>query len=63
VYGGQFMAPAHPCLELWDRVHLHDSRACQAEFKRFVIGVETYFDTRGERGRFDQVVHVMRHVR
>jgi len=62
LFGGQIMAPAHPCLEIWDRVFIHDPRASITEIRRFVLGIETFFDTRGPRARFEQVVHLVRHV-
>ena len=63
LYGGQVMIPLHPCLEIWDRIHITDRWACQAVQKRFVVGIDSYYDTKGKRARFDQVVHLMRHER
>ena len=63
LYGGQVMIPLHPCLEIWDRLWIHDARACDAEQRRFVVGLESYYDTRAGRAQFDQVVHLLRHVR
>lgn len=63
LYGGQVLMPLHPCLEIWDRLWIHDARACDVEQRRFVVGIESYYDTRSGRCQFDQVVHLLRHVR
>jgi len=63
LYCGQVLIPLHPCLELWDRVQVTDAGACQAVQKRFVVAIESYYDARSRRGRYDQVVTLMRHVR
>lgn len=63
LWGGQVLIPLHPCLEIWDRIHITDKWACQSEQKRFVVGIDSYYDTKGKRPRFDQVVHLMRHER
>lgn len=63
LYCGQVLAPLHPCLEVWDRVQVTDAGACQAVQKRFVVGIESYYDALGRRGRFEQVITLMRHVR
>ena len=63
LFGGQVLIPLHPCLEIWDRIHITDRWATQSVQKRFVVGIDSYYDTKGKRARFDQVVHLMRHVR
>jgi hypothetical protein len=62
LFGGQVMIPLHPALEIWDRIHVTDQWATQTTQKRFVVGLESYYDTRDKRPRFDQVVHLLRHV-
>lgn len=63
LYCGQVLIPVHPCLEVWDRVQITDGGAGQAVQKRFVVGVETFYDVKAKRGRYEQVVHLMRHER
>ena len=62
LWGGQVMIPLHPSLEIWDRIHVTDKWATQTTQKRFVVAIESFYDTRDKRARFDQVVHLLRHV-
>ena len=62
MFGGQVMIPLHPSLEIWDSIHVTDQCATQTTQKRFVIGIESFYDTRDKRSRFDQVIHLFRHV-
>jgi hypothetical protein len=56
--GGCIMGPLNPCLELWDRVRIVDPRATVSPMDRRVAGIESYYDRRGKRFVFDQVVYL-----
>jgi hypothetical protein len=53
---GCILVPAHPGLELWDRIEITDARACFSPMSRRVAGIETVYDKRGGRSQFEQTV-------
>ncbi len=55
---GCILVPVHPGLELWDRIEITDAKACFNPMSRRVAGVETFYDKRGKRCQYEQVVYL-----